>query len=72
MGKKSPEEKMEIEEIQNSFEREWFISSEHKRISFQQEEEIWFIYMGGKNGMHEDKLFVPATGIRVASFLFVK
>jgi len=28
--------------------------------------------MGGKNGMNEDKLFVPATGIRVASFLFVK
>lgn len=52
MGKKSPEEKMEMEEIKNSFEREWFISSEHKIISFQQEEEIWFIYMGGKNGMH--------------------
>lgn len=72
MGKKSPEEKMEMEEIKNSFEREWFISSENKIISFQQEEEIWFIYMGGKNGMNEDKLFVPATGIRVASFLFVK
>ena len=76
MGEKSPEgedrDKINREIIKEFLWDGNYLEPEHKRINFQQEEEVRFICMGGKNGVHEGRLFVSVIGIWGDSFLFVK